>query len=42
MRSGALTYALTSAAAAAADAYDKFDRRAGGYTTVILHPGQPA
>jgi glutathione-independent formaldehyde dehydrogenase len=26
----------------AADAYDKFDRRADGYTKVILHPGQAA
>lgn len=26
----------------AADAYDKFDKRADGYTKVILHPGQAA
>jgi glutathione-independent formaldehyde dehydrogenase len=26
----------------AADAYDKFDRRADGYTKVILHPAQAA
>lgn len=28
--------------AQAADAYDKFDKRADGYTKVILHPGQAA
>jgi len=27
---------------AAADAYDKFDRRADGYTKVLLHPGRAA
>jgi glutathione-independent formaldehyde dehydrogenase len=26
----------------AVDAYDKFDRRADGYTKVLLHPGQAA
>ena len=27
---------------AAPDAYDKFDKRADGYTKVLLHPGQAA
>ncbi|MBV9208042.1 MAG: aldehyde dehydrogenase, partial [Actinobacteria bacterium] len=27
---------------AAPEAYDKFDKRADGYTKVLLHPGQAA